>query len=332
MTFQRINYWEAMKTAMIIDLKKGDIPLISRRRVLKVTAALGAIGLIGSSALGRHALATQHKVSWRGIALGAEAEFQVIHGSTAEAEQALDAAVSELRRLEKLFNLYDPTSLISQLNRQGRIERPPADFLSILSMAQSMTAATLGGFDVTVQGLWNGQNEGAAIGSKYLRLGTQAISFEKPGMAITLNGIAQGYITDRITAVLNEAGLKDVLVNAGEVRASGEAGPNRPWKVAVMNGIQTQEEVTHEGLAISSAYTPVQNDMRAHLFNAQSGKAVTDFKTIMVKAPNAAVADALSTGLAVMPEALWPEIIQNLNGLPIKVKAIRQDGNLVSYI
>ena len=47
------------------------------------------------------------------------------------------------------------------------------------------------------------------------------VRFALPGMAITLNGIAQGYITDRIATLLQDAGMGDVLLDIGEVRALG---------------------------------------------------------------------------------------------------------------
>lgn len=319
----------AIKT-MIIDPKNTLSSTFSRRRILKISATLGAVGCMAASPALSYAMSGAKKIRWRGIALGAEAEIQIAHASEHVAQQALDAAVAELRRLEGLFSLYDPMSLVSKLNRQGEVKRPPTDFLSLLSLAQSLSIATSGGFDVTVQPLWANPSHTAPIGHQHLHVEADQISFAQPDMAITLNGIAQGYITDRITEVLNTAGLKHVLVNAGEIRSSGEAAVQQPWRVAT-SGTSELEELRDQALAISSSYTPVQDGVRPHLFNGRTRKAVTDFKTVIVKAPNAALADALSTGLSVLPEEMWPQVIRNMDGVKLTVKAVRQDGSRVFY-
>ena len=50
------------------------------------------------------------------------------------------------------------------------------------------------------------------------------MSLVKHGAAITLNGIAQGYATDRVVDVLRARGLSTTLVNMGEIRALGARG------------------------------------------------------------------------------------------------------------
>ena len=49
-------------------------------------------------------------------------------------------------------------------------------------------------------------------------------------MAITLNGIAQGYITDRLAARLRDMGFEQVLIEAGEIYALSS---DTPWRVGV---------------------------------------------------------------------------------------------------
>lgn len=314
---------------MTISVNQGKCSSFTRRRVLKIAATFGAGGLLSTSPLFSHAMAAEHKITWKGVALGAEAEFQIMHHSKQDAQQALNAAVAELRRLETLFNLYNPASLVSKLNQTGQVERPSVDFLSLLSLADSLSTATLGGFDITVQPLWQTESTAATIGYKHLQIGADTIAFTKADMAVTLNGIAQGYITDRITEVLRDAGLKHVLVNAGEIRSTGETGPNQPWRVAVLHDGQSYVDLRDQALAVSSAYTSSTKGKRPHLFNPRTGQAVTDFKTIIVKAPNAALADALSTGLSVLPVEEWDQVLQNLDGLPLTVKAIYQDGRRI---
>src|SRR5699024_4150297 len=63
-------------------------------------------------------------------------------------------------------------------------------------------------------------------------LDSDRIGFQRPGMAITLNGVAQGYITDRIAHLLAEYGFEDILIDVGEIRANGRRSNGRAWTAA----------------------------------------------------------------------------------------------------
>ena len=52
------------------------------------------------------------------------------------------------------------------------------------------------------------------------------------GQRITLNGLAQGYVTDRIADLLRARGFAHVLVDLGEQRALGPRRPGVPWLIA----------------------------------------------------------------------------------------------------
>ena len=59
------------------------------------------------------------------------------------------------------------------------------------------------------------------------------VAFRRPGMAVTLNGIAQGYITDRVADLLAQNGLEHVLVDLDELRALGPRADGTPWPVGI---------------------------------------------------------------------------------------------------
>lgn len=57
-----------------------------------------------------------------------------------------------------------------------------------------------------------------------------------PGMALTLNGIAQGYIGDRVAALLEAEGLTDILIDTGEHRALGQMPGGGGWPARLAQG------------------------------------------------------------------------------------------------
>ncbi len=293
-----------------------------RRRVLRLVAAVGGLAM----APGLRATAAQppEPQVWRGIALGAEASIALYHPDAARARRLIGRCVAELRRLEAIFSLYRFDSALSILNRQGFLDAPPLDLVRLLAHARSLSEATDGAFDVTVQPLWTlyaahfreahadpagPRPEAIAaalerIGHGALAVDSGRIAFEKPDMAVTLNGIAQGYITDRVADLLRAGGVENVLVDLGEARALGRHHDGRPWKAGLADPLAPEQiarvvELADMALATSAGYGS-RFDSRGrhhHLFDPATGRSAGRYLSVSVLAPSATVADALSTGL-----------------------------------
>ena len=96
----------------------------------------------------------------------------------------------------------------------------------------------------------------ALVGRRGLQVSGADLSFARSGMGITLDGIAKGYIADRVSAVLTSAGVKNHLVNAGgDIMASGHKSPGVPWRVAVQSptGPAYAGELSLSGKAIATS-------------------------------------------------------------------------------
>ncbi len=286
---------------------------LDRRRCLTVLAATAA-----SLALSAGAGAAAPTRRWSGIALGAPAELVIRHDDAARAEGLLAAAVAEIGRLERIFSLFDPTSALARLNRDGRLPEPPFELADLLDQARAVHRATGGVFDPTVQPLWRLHAEAAlagrrpepdalqaaraAVGMEAVAVDTGEIAFGRPGMALTLNGIAQGYLTDRIADLLRVGGLAHVLVDLGEVRATGERMPGEPWRI----GLGTADEVVglRDGaIATSEPFGTVMDAAGAvgHIIDPRLGRPTAGmWRRVAVLHPRATIADGLSTGFVLL--------------------------------
>ena len=131
---------------------------LTRRRFFAI-AALTAAGATAPFLLNRNRPAplpaTGEPVIWKGIALGSGAELRLFGVDRKEAEILVNKVLAEVARLEKIFSLYREDSLINRLNKEGRLNNPPPDFLALLSICRDIHALTDGAFDPTVQVLWN---------------------------------------------------------------------------------------------------------------------------------------------------------------------------------
>jgi len=61
------------------------------------------------------------------------------------------------------------------------------------------------------------------------------IKLEEPGMAVTLNALAQGFAVDRVLAALRSHSIQHALVNTGEIGAIGRKETGEPWTVGIQH-------------------------------------------------------------------------------------------------
>ena len=209
----------------------------SRRKFIAISAAAGSAALLPFP---KRASAA-NLAEWRGLSLGAVATIRIHHPDRPTADRLLKRVVSEAQRLEAIFSLYRPDSALCELNRRGVLVAPPAELPDLLRLCDHFRRVTDGVFDPTVQPLWqcyaehfSAENASAAgpgprqlddalrlVGWPKILFSRDRVVFERRGMGLTLNGVAQGYITDRVVDLLREAGIGSCLVDMGEIRTLG---------------------------------------------------------------------------------------------------------------
>lgn len=293
----------------------------SRRRALAVIAMAGAALLAG-----RPARAAPARWEWRGTAMGTDARLVLLHPDRALAREAARASAAEIARLEAEFSLFRADSALNRLNRSGRLDHPGHDFRRLLAEALDFARRTEGAFDPTVQPLWELYAEHfarapdparppppesvaatrALVDWRRVHLAPDEIALA-PGTRLTLNGIAQGYITDRIADLLRALGFARVLIDLGEARALGTNPEGAPWPVGIAERsggpALFRIPIEDSALAVSApAGTVFEPSGRFHhLFDPASGAPASSWRLVAVKAKDATTADALSTALAVAP-------------------------------
>ena len=129
----------------------------------------------------------------------------------------------------------------------------------------------------------------------------------RPGMAVTLNGIAQGYATDRVLAVLEAHGIRRALVDVGELGCVGDKVGGGPWTAGIQHPRQADAYVAvarMDGrcLATSGDYATAFDEGRSshHIFDPSTGRSPAEFSSVSVVAATATEADALSTAVFVL--------------------------------
>lgn len=308
--------------------------LVSRRRSLGIVA----VALAGAYALPKRLSApVPETYTWRGVALGAEASLTLQHPNSIAARNAIEACLAEIARLEAVFSLHRPDSALARLNAEGQIEDAPLDLRRLLAEALSLSKRSDGAFDPTVQPVWQlygahfatpgADPRGPArqqiekarslVGWQRVAIDGGSIRFAEPGMALTLNGIAQGFITDKVGELLRARGFENVLVNLGEQFATGPKWTGESWKVGISDPAKPDRILDtielRTGAVATSAGSGLYFDAAHryhHILDAKTGNPAEQIAAITVLADRATTADGLSTALCAGGPELWDNLRQ----------------------
>ena len=302
---------------------------ITRRRaicIIGATAGLPLVTFAGSAS------ATVEPTIWKGQALGAPATLILNHPDPVRARRLVSHVVAEVDRLESVFSLYREHSAISELNRLGALAAPPDELVALLEACRDAWQTSGGIFDPSVQPLWSlyARHFSRAGSDSFgpsrqeldrtlplvnfagVRFNRDRIAFARQGMALTLNGIAQGYITDRVVALLRADGITSSLVSMGESRAIGAKADGGPWRIGLG---ETEDEATPDTVAAiidravaTSSASGFHFDAAArfgHILDPRLGNVEPKYRRVTVIAPDATTADAYSTAFSLLePEAI----------------------------
>jgi thiamine biosynthesis lipoprotein len=286
---------------------------MQRRTLLCASLGLGAAAAGGWPLLQTAARGPLQQHAAADLAFGTVVSIKVLHEDARQAQLALADALAAARQVDALLSIYRPVSEVHTLNRDGRLARPGPHLLAVLEQANRLSAQTGGAFDITVQPMWQLAQSGRSgapalplVGWQRMRVDAAGVALG-PGMAITLNGIAQGYAVDLARAALQARGIRHALIDTGEFGALGAAEGGRPWTLGIRDPRRAQDHaglLPMDGRAVAtsgdyaSAFTP--DFLSHHIFDPATGASPAELAAVTVAAPSGILADGLSTAFMVM--------------------------------
>jgi thiamine biosynthesis lipoprotein len=158
------------------------------------------------------------------------------------------------------------------------------------------------------------------------------VRLKGPNTRITLNGIAQGFATDRATKALQAHGILHGLIDAGEIGAIGADRGSDPWRIGIQHPRDEDAyisiaQLTGRCLATSGDYaTTFSSDFRDHhIFDPRSGRSPRELASVSVVANSGIDADALSTAAFVLGARQGADLIRGVPGC--SAFFVRKDGS-----
>ena len=334
--------------------RSAPVGHLTRRRVIRIVAAAAGLPLMIAAV--RATAPPARMFRWEGRVLDDEAELTLWHADAALCRRTILKVRAEIARFERIFSLYDAQSEISRLNAEGVLRKPAPELRALIEESQRFGSMSGGAFDISVQPLWHlyeahfwsqaqvaedivaRAREVAREKVDFRNIETSAarISYAREGMGITLNSVAQGYITDAIADMLRNEGFEKAVVDLGEFRTLGAHPDGRPWRIGVRNPPVATDAVDRVialedmALAVSGGYgTTFEPSGRFHhIFDPQSGASANALADAAVIAPRATTATALAVSVCVLGEERAPALLKLCPGA--RAIVTRPDGTFAN--
>ena len=286
--------------------------------------------------------------------MGTELELEVLGTDLVALEAVLDAAESEIRRVEDLMTDWRPSPLTRLNDAAGKgPQEVPAELAELIARSLAIGELTGGAFDVTYAGagkLWDFKADppvvpdAAAIRAalanvdyRRVRVDLEASTVDLPaGMRLGLGGIAKGYGVDRAMAVFLEHGIEHGMVSAGgDLKVLGRKF-GELWTIAVRH--PRDRERVLATLPVSNTCVMTSGDYERffdldgvryhHILDPRTGRPATGCMSATVVAQDAAFADALATAMCVMGPDQGLALIESLPR--VEALLVSMDGRTLS--
>ena len=262
--------------------------------------------------------------------MGNRFELSVVGDDPERADEHIDAAVEEIRRIERLLTTYDEASETSQINRHAGLTpvAVSAETFQLIERSIRISRLTQGAFDITYgsvdKRLWNFDTTMTSLpdpetAKKMVRLidyrnillhrQESTVLLKQAGMRIGFGGIGKGYAADRARQLLQTRGVTSGIVNAsGDLAVWGCQPDGRPWTIGVVHPDASDQpfsylQLSNMAVATSGNYEKfilVDGKKYSHTIDPRTGLPVTGIKSVTIITPYAEIADAMATPVMIM--------------------------------
>ena len=230
--------------------------------------------------------------------MGTRFDMIIIGKNKSESEAVWFKIESELKRLDRLLNRFDPASEVSNINNivEHQQIRVGDEMWQILNNCRFYHRETFGLFDITLKDFH-------AI---RFHEHNKSVSFSQPDIHIDFGGYGKGYALKRIKGIMEDAAVHQCFVDFGNssILGVGHHPFGDAWKVGIENPFdagQTADEISLRDMALSvSGNTPSYS---GHIVHPTSGSFEAGRKLVSVIMDDPLAAEVLSTVFLIAAES-----------------------------
>src|SRR5258706_6001859 len=255
-------------------------------------------------------------------------EVRLCAPSETIAGEWVDAAVAEVRRIERKYSRYRSDSVTAEINRCAGADPVAVDdeTAALLDFGSRLHAESQGRFDLTsgvLRRAWDFRAQRVPAPAELAALlplvGWDQVQWQRPWlrlarteMQIDFGGIGKEYAADRAATLLAERGARHGFVNlGGDVRGIGAMPGGGAWRIGIQHPRRSEAliggiDVTTGAVATSGDYERFfeRDGVRyCHILDPRSGRPATCWQSVSIAAPICVAAGAFATITMLVPGA-----------------------------
>lgn len=255
-------------------------------------------------------------------------------------EQAVDAVMAEMHRIDREMSPHKPDSELSRINREAGAAAVPLseEMAGLIARAIDFSKLSGGAFDITfasvgclydyrlgVQPTHEAlEHARSAVGYQYLLLDRKArtLRFARAGMRIDLGGFAKGLAVDNGAAILRRRGIRNAIVTAGgDSHVLGDRR-GRPWTIGIRDPRRAGEVVAVlplEDVAMSTSgdyerYFERDGVRHHHIIDPATGRSPDSVRSVTLLGPDGLTTEGLSKSVFVLGLERGLQLVESVPG------------------
>ena len=277
--------------------------------------------------------------------MGNRFELSVVSDNEQWANECIEAAITEISRIEKLLTTFSDDSQTNKINTNAGIAPVKVDkeVFDLIERSLKISSLTQGAFDITYgsidKRLWNFDKQMTALpdektAKELVRLinyknvlldkDNSTVFLKEKGMRIGFGGIGKGYAAEKAKQVLKEKGVESGIVNAaGDLTTWGTQPNGKPWTIGIADPEAAQHafssfNITDIAVATSGNYEKfvvIDGKKYSHTIDPKTGFPVSGIKSVTIINQNAEIADAMATPVMIMGIKVGLDMVNQIKGL-----------------
>lgn len=280
--------------------------------------------------------------------MGTQVTITVAADTADAGQQAIDAGMEELRRLDAMMSLYKDDSEIAKVNRDAGTApvKVSREMIEVVEQALATAQLTHGAFDVTIGPLvvlWQMRLKEGTVPTDREIAGVlklvdyrnvvvdpkaSTIFLRRKGMVLDVGGCAKGYAADRVRTIFQERGIRNAIIAvAGDIWAMGTRKDGSPWHIGVQHPRDKEKVLTV--LQLKDKYISTSGDYERfvirekkryhHIIDPRTGRPAQGIISVTVIGEPGAVIDPLTTALFILGKDEGMRIVGKLGAEAIFV-------------
>jgi thiamine biosynthesis lipoprotein len=261
--------------------------------------------------------------------MGSRFEIIAVSEDSLLAGKSIDAAISEIQRIENLISSWNPSSQTSIININAG-KHPVAvnkELFDLIKRSKKVSDLTDGIFDISyasIDNVWKFDGsmkempDSSVVSASVAKINFRDIILDEnkktvflknKGMKIGFGAIGKGYAANQAKKIMTRLGIHNGVVNAGgDLISWGTQENGKSWSIAITDPKDKMKILgwlNSSNIAVVTSgnyekYVEINGRRYSHIINPKTGYPAFGTRSITILCPDAELADALATATFIL--------------------------------